>query len=220
MKILLVAPNYVMFPIGLGYISSCLKSAGHEVDCYTFRRSKDYVTQLQKGYDLVATGGLCCHYTNLKIIADLTKQIGPTLVVGGGIITATPELMGRALCADYAVIGEGEETIVELIAAIEGRGDLSQVKGIGYCENDKFLLTEKRPEIRNLDALPLPDYEGFDYDKFLDAASPGQQFYWDLFDHPREYPIVTSRSCPFPCTFCYHPIGKRYRQRSMTNISD
>jgi len=220
MKILIVAPSYVMFPIGLGYVSSCLKRAGHEVDCYTFRRAKGYVMQLQKGYDLVATGGLCCHYANLKIIADLTKKLGRPLVVGGGVITATPELMSRALGVDYAVVGEGEETIVELLATIERGGDPSHVKGIGYFQNGQFLLTEKRPEIRNLDALPLPDYEGFDYGKFLDAANPGQQYYWDLFDHPREYPIVTSRSCPFPCTFCYHPIGKKYRQRSMDSVME
>jgi len=218
MKILLVAPQSAIFPVGIAYISASLKHAGHDVDCCIFDKPDDLIERLWQKYDFVATGGLSSQFIQLKHITDIGKKTNTKLIVGGGIITSEPELMSRALNGDYEVMGEGEETIIELLSCLENNGDLSRIDGIGYFEHGKFILNGRRKPIENLDSLPWPDYDGFEFHRMLDSMKPTDMYYYDVFDYPREYPIITSRSCPFLCTFCYHPLGNKYRQRSVDSI--
>ena len=219
MKILLVAPQFTIFPVGIAYIASSLKQSGYLVDGCIYEKSSDLVELLTKEkYDIVATGGLSSQYAHIKAIADIAKKLNRTLIVGGGIITSEPELMSRSLNVDYAVIGEGELAIVDLLSCLAVNGDISQVKGIGYFHEKGFVLTAGRKQIEDLDALSWPDYDCFGFSTFLERQKPTDQFYYDLFDDPREYPLVASRSCPFLCTFCYHPAGDKYRQRSLDSI--
>jgi len=120
---------------------------------------------------------------------------------------------------DYIITGEGEETIVELLACLENKADLAEVRGIGYRgEVGELVLTGERQPIADIDTLPWPDFEEFGFAKYLDQMHPSDQYYQDLYDFPRVYPIICSRSCPYACTFCYHPIGKKYRQRSVKSV--
>ena len=70
----------------------------------------------------------------------------------------------------------------------------------------------------DLDAIPWPDFAGFEYKKWLENLKPTDDGLYDYFDYPRVYPIITSRSCPYRCTFCFHPLGNKYRQRSMDSV--
>ena len=216
MKILLVAPQSAIFPTGIAYISASLKHAGHDVDCCIFDKPDDLVERLYQQYDFLATGGLSCQFVQLRKITDTAKRTHTKVIVGGGIITSEPALMSRALNADYAVIGEGEETIIELMNCLENNGDLSRVAGIGYLEGGDFVFTGSRKPQENLDSLPWPDFDGFEFHRMLDSMKP--MGYSDIFDYPREYPMITSRSCPFLCTFCYHPLGNKYRRRSVDSV--
>ena len=218
MRVLLVAPPFNIFPVGISYISAALKRAGHDVTGHHFQKTENFIAELQKKYDVVATGGLSSQFRQLKNIVGLARSSNTPVIVGGGIITSEPELMSRSLIADYAVIGEGEETIVELLSCIKQGGNPSTVAGIGYFLGKQFVLTEPRKQNEDLDALPRPDYDCFGYGEFLDTMKPTDQYAYDIFDHPREYPLVSSRSCPFQCTFCYHPVGDKYRQRSLDSI--
>ncbi|NVN98808.1 MAG: cobalamin B12-binding domain-containing protein [Geobacteraceae bacterium] len=221
MKILIVAPKFDIFPVGLAYIASSLKQAGHEALLYVFTNEQKMLAELSKAnFDFVATGGLSSQYLDIKKILFTARKSGIKTIAGGGIITSEPELMLRALCPDFGVIGEGEETIVEFLQAFEMGRELSAVKGICYIDNDKFVVTENRKQLEELDTLPWPDYDGFGYSQFLDSMKSSDSYSYDLFDYPREYPVITSRSCPFQCTFCYHPSGDKYRQRSMDSIMD
>jgi radical SAM superfamily enzyme YgiQ (UPF0313 family) len=97
--------------------------------------------------------------------------------------------------------------------------DLTCVTGVGYgVKNGAFICNEHRSPILNLDSIPYPDFDGFEFGKYLDNLRPSDQFFYDIFDSPRVYPIICSRSCPFLCTFCFHPIGDVYRQRSIDSI--
>lgn len=112
---------------------------------------------------------------------------------------------------DIGVIGEGEVTVCELADALDGRCNLDSVNGIIYKKDGKYRRTAPREEIKDLDALPYPDYEGLEYDKLLEKMSNdigGQGT--DRFGY-----ISLSRSCPFNCTFCFHPAGSKYRKRSL-----
>jgi radical SAM superfamily enzyme YgiQ (UPF0313 family) len=220
MKILVVTPKYTYFPVGIAYIAASMKNANHDVDCYIYDKQDGLARRLKGKYDIVATGGLSSQYHEIKEIVSLAKQHHIRVIGGGGIITSEPELLSKALDIDYAVIGEGEETVVELLACLEHVEDLSTVNGIGYFKSGKFILTSSRKQNDNLDILPWPDYDGFNFTSHLDLSRPTDQYHYDIFDEPREYPIITSRSCPYLCTFCYHPTGDRYRQRSVDNIMD
>ncbi|HOM98423.1 MAG TPA: radical SAM protein, partial [Acetomicrobium sp.] len=83
-----------------------------------------------------------------------------------------------------------------------------------------LVLTRPRCPIENIDALPWPDYEGIGLDAILDQMLPSQSNIYDVQDHPRAYPLIASRSCPYQCTFCFHPIGNKYRQRSIINVME
>jgi len=220
MKLLLAMPYTTIYPVGIAYISAALKRAGHAVDCTVFNNHEAFAKQVENGYDFVATGGLTSEYGKLKHITDIARKARTRTIVGGGIITSEPELMSQALQVDYGVIGEGEETIVELLSCLENNGAISSVQGLCYPEQGEYRRTASRKQIDNLDAMPWPDYESFGFDGRLDTLKPTDQYSYDVFDNPREYPLVASRSCPFLCTFCYHPCGNKYRQRSLDSIME
>ncbi len=121
---------------------------------------------------------------------------------------------------DYIVLGEGEITIVELIGALESRSsDLRGVDGIGYrIDGGPMVLTQPRAPILNLEQCAWPDAEGFDIHTYLSRQGPNDSLYLYVDDEPRFYPIISSRGCPFSCTFCYHPLGQRYRSRSVDDF--
>ena len=218
MKILLVSVESPLLPVGLAYISAVLKEAGHEVNIHIYNNDEKFSKILQEDFDFVATGGLSLQYKEIKRIVEAAKNAGQKTILGGGVVTSEPELICRTLLPDYAVIGEGEETIVELMACLSSRGNLSTVNGIAYFDNGQLVFARAREQSNNLDQLPYPDYEAFGYQEWLDATKSSDLHYHEIKDFPRDYPIITSRSCPLPCTFCYHPLGEKYRKRSVDSI--
>jgi radical SAM superfamily enzyme YgiQ (UPF0313 family) len=145
--------------------------------------------------------GLAVRSMYLKFAADLTARIHDELSVpvvwGGTAATVTP-----ALCitkgADYAVCGEGEETFAELMAALGTGMDPSAIQGLWYATPDGPKGNPVRPLIGDLDGLPLPVFSGenvFCVDSGrVDADDPIQEYV--------SYDIMTSRGCPFRCTYC------------------
>ncbi|MBF0502200.1 MAG: B12-binding domain-containing radical SAM protein [Candidatus Riflebacteria bacterium] len=220
MRILLVAPAYSNFPVGIGYISAALKNAGHQITCHTFANRRILLELLQEPFDMVATGGLSFQLPQFEEIAEIVKASSKAwLVIGGGVVTSEPELITKLLSADFSVLGEGEETIVELASALEQKRDTTQLQGIAFPRDGKIVINSARSPIELLDNLPRPDYESFGFSEYLDRQNPTFAC-WDLFDFPRVYPLLASRSCPYQCSFCYHPLGKKYRQRSISSILD
>lgn len=233
MQNLIVVPRYCLtnnvdysynFPLGLGYISSVLKQKGYAVDCINLNHFNGTIKEIlskalnEKNYDLVCSGHTGIGYAVIEKIVNTCRNhpSKPKVILGGPLITSEPELMIKSLKPDVAVIGEGELTIVKLFDALEKGRDLKKIDGIGYEENGKLIITKPREVIKDLDSLPFPDFEGFDFFTYLNNL--GSQAVYGLSDAPREYPILASRGCPFQCTFCYHSLGEKYRQRSIDNV--
>ena len=215
-------------PVGLAYISAALKKNGYKVDWLNLNHCDGTVddlirdTLLQERYNFILTGGLSVFYPAIKSCVNSFREYAPyaRIVLGGGAISSQPNLIFKLLKPDYIVIGEGEATVLELLKCLENDGNLDKVNGIGYLGSDgQFTLTKPREAIKDINALPCPDYEGLGLDAYLDhmVPRPTDAFY-DLFDYPRPYSLVASRSCPFSCTFCFHPTGNVYRQRSIPNV--
>ncbi|MFH1358703.1 MAG: radical SAM protein [archaeon] len=232
-KILIIVPRYhftnkrnylYMFPLGLAYISSVLKKNYYEVDCLNLNHCDGTIKEIientlnKKKYDFIGTGNNALGYNNTRIIIDISKNhpSKPKLILGGPIITTNPELYFKDLNIDFAVLGEGEETIIELLESLEKNKDLSKVNGIAYKDNEKIIITNPRVPLEDLDSMPYPDFEAFGFEEYLDNLRTNLFHNYNPFDNPRTYPILTSRACPFQCTFCYHE-GK-YRVRSMDKV--
>lgn len=211
------------FPLGIAYVAASLKQTGRTVVTYnlnyktgTIKENLERVIQ-ENNIDVIATGGLTAQYWQLERILSAAKEIKPSIItwVGGGIITSAPEMAMEALAvADYGMIGEGEITICELAEVAEGVRDPHTVKGLIFRENNRWTVTEPRPEISDLDALPFPDYEGFSFGELLDKEPT------DIYalNQGRFGMVSFGRSCPFNCTFCFHPSGTRYRKRSIDSV--
>jgi anaerobic magnesium-protoporphyrin IX monomethyl ester cyclase len=233
MKVLLVAPafgqrlgHYYTFPLGLAYISSALKHAGHDVTCINLNHRQDpmkaFVESLQiVAPDIVGTGGLSPHYPLLRNILATSKSVCPTAItmVGGGAVSSEPELLLKSTKADIGVIGEGEITTVELLQSLETGQSLSEVEGLIYkTDNAQLNKTPSRTAIEDLDTIPWPDYDGFEVGILLDSYKTSDAYHLNFSDTPRTLDLISSRSCPYSCTFCFHPLGKKYRERSLDNF--
>lgn len=211
------------FPIGIAYVASSLKYSGRKVITYnlTYKLGtvEELITKLvqENHVDVLMVGGLTAEYRKLKQILDAAKAAKPDVIlcVGGGIITASPIPAMEALeVADYGMVGEGEITVCELADALEGKRDIHSVDGLIFKEHGAWTLTAPRAEIMDLDGLPYPDYEGFEFGETV-RRKASDMFEWgkDRFGF-----LSFGRSCPFNCTFCFHPSGSTYRRRSMKSV--
>jgi radical SAM superfamily enzyme YgiQ (UPF0313 family) len=236
LKILLIVPRYSFltealysynFPLGIAYISAVLKKANINVSCLNINHRNGSTREIvkleldKKHYDIVATGHNAFGYPMVEDIFKAARkhESKPKLILGGPIITSEPQLMFESLKPDFGVLGEGEETILELVDCIGKKKDLKKVDGIMYKDkNQNIIKNPLRKPIKNIGDLPFPDIEGFEVEKKLSHQYANSEGITVLFDYPRQYPITASRGCPFQCTFCYHPEGEYYRERGIKNV--
>ncbi|MBF0421764.1 MAG: cobalamin-dependent protein [Magnetococcales bacterium] len=237
MRVLLVSPSYAngfdsgYFPLGLASIAAFAKDAGHEVHCLNFNlyRREERLPVLEQEMkrikpDLVATGGLSVIMDAIAAILGTARHVDPKVItlVGGGGFTADPELIFRYLRPDFGVVGEGEESLAELMTVLDTAArPLSEVQGIAFWRDAVPVFTAERPPIRDLDALPDPDLEGFGIKKFVAMQELPISFnYHCTQEVGRVMNLSASRSCPYRCTFCFHPSGLKYRKRSIARVVD
>ena len=141
--------------------------------------------QSQRPADVVGLyGGLTSTIPRLYEIASFYKKQGVITIAGGQhfVEETIPEALSEDL--DYLVLGEGEETIKELLKAIEGNQDTSDIKGLAYLKNDEPFYTPKREPLTDFDKLPLPDFSLVRYAKI------------------KTYPVERIRGCGMNCEFC------------------
>lgn len=211
--------------LGMPYIAAYLKANGYPVDGLNLNDEPGLIRDViqkrlaETDYDIIFTGGVSLYYHNIKDMIKHIREVSKArIILGGGLVSAKPELMMRLLKPDFIVRYEGEVTSLELVRAIEDTTPYSHVDGICYVRYDDIIVTTPpRKLIQDLDALPYPDFDLFGFAKQIDQFKPAYIAY-DHTDEPRPYSIIASRGCPFACTFCFHTIGKGYRQRSIDNI--
>ena len=141
--------------------------------------------QRQRPADVVGLyGGLTSTIPRLYEIARFYKAKGVPTIAGGQHFV--DENIDEALSSgvDYVVIGEGEQTIIELLEALEGKGRLSEVEGIAYLKEGAVVCTAPRAPLTDFDKLPLPDFSLVRYAKI------------------KLYPVERIRGCGMNCEFC------------------
>lgn len=201
------------YPIGVPYLHTYIESRGNEMKTLflnlvsydiCFEEVEKAIQEYRPdivGLQMLTQNRVCSYRLMEKIHRDYP---GIHLVIGGIHATIMHEQLIRRYPYLIAVIGEGELTFAELIEKLMVGEDISGVKGIAYMKDGQFVRPPPRPLIADLDILPFPKHELF-------------------FDHEREFGcLLTSRGCPFRCSFCALESITRHvnRTRSVKNVVD
>lgn len=213
MKILLVYPDvkiHVNFPVGLGIISSCLKNAGHEVKIMHLNEEVGKPYDLDQAGrtvaafkpDFIAFSTTTGQFKYVKELAAVFKKKHDAPILAGGIHpTIAPEEVLATGTIDLACLGEGEETIVELAQALASGGDYQGIRNLAYQHHGKTVINPLRPLVADLNALPFPDRQGFDFGRIVDSKNGWAN-------------LMAGRGCLYHCTYCvnnyFHKIYQEY----------
>jgi len=220
MRILLIAYDNEMFinffPQGIAYVAAVLKSAGHFVEIYNqdmHHYPDESVTEHlnRNHYDFVGIGVIGGYYQYRKLLS-LSQAINdaknrPFFIIGGHGPSPEPEYFLKKTNADAAVIGEGEQTILELIDAVDKNIDLHTVSGIAFRDGDEVVVNNRRALIEDVDSIPLPAYDLFP----MEYYRLKQPVYSKKTDFGMR--VLSGRGCKFKCNFCYR-MDKGFRPRS------
>lgn len=225
-------------PLGLAYLGAVLENNGIEVkifDCLAegwdnrlevgdniirIGTSFEQVEEIIRDYapDMVGVNNLfTSQRKNAHEIYKLAKKINSNIVTvaGGAHPTVMPELVLTDANVDFAVLGEGEESLINLIGVIEGRKEIEELNGIGYRTNGEKKIIPKTKFIEDLDGLPFPARHLLNMKKYF-----GLKVSHGTRTKKKFSPIITSRGCPAGCTFCsaHNVWGKKFRSRSPENV--
>ncbi|MDD4938558.1 MAG: radical SAM protein [Candidatus Omnitrophica bacterium] len=200
--------------VGIAYLSAFLKSRGVEVSIFDAGIEKDIraLSPFIKDFEPSLIGVTVfsyCHHLAREIIKEVRKTSALPIVAGGPHISATKtQMLLEDADVDFAIKGEGEETLLELFQALNNGKDYSKIDGLIWRSNGQVVENHDRDFIEDLDSLPLPDYESFGLEKYLNTREE------------KKLPIITSRGCPYGCNFCsvHLSMGRGFRPRSPENI--
>jgi len=199
-------------PLGLGYIVAYLKSHGISaelVDCTFMKQEKALKRIRDTNPTIVGIQAMFSMKEKTMEFAELLRKDCELLVVGGPLATSNPEEFIGSF--DVVAIGEGEQTMLELVEAVENHSDFNDIKGIMFKEKGRIVATPARDFVGDLDKIPFPSRELFDNQTY-------KNYYSRNFGYTTTA-IITSRGCPFQCDFCSRPIfGNTFRSRTDNNI--
>jgi len=208
-------------PLGVYYLAASVRQAGHDVcviDGEAGKRTAQDIGRqaLEYGPDLVGLSSTTVAFHRALETAREIKECLPAvpIAIGGPHVTSALEDVLTHPEFDFAVFGEGEETLTELLGVLADGGELGGVRGLAFRRNNVPVINPPRPFIENLDRLPFPAY---DLIPDFTLYNPPPTNYMKL----PVANIITSRGCPNRCTFCGHSsFGRTLRQRSAGNIAD
>jgi len=220
-------------PIGPAYLAASLRQAGHTVRIVDglgenplqitslFNdsvmaiglRSEEIVERIEPDTTIV---GVSCMFSQdwpeIRRLIRMVRARFPKvpIIAGGEHITAVPQHTLRSTPeVDVCVVGEGEETIVELASAFDNGTPLETIPGLVLraqkpaaallMAGDEHLATGARTRIRQLDDLPLPAWDLVPLDNYLNNGLGYG------VNRGRSMPMIATRGCPYQCTFCSNP---------------
>jgi len=204
-------------PLGPAYVAASLRRAGHEVrllDCTFLSREQARTLALAARADVA---GVYCMATMQRDALWFARQLRDhcgLLVAGGPLPTCEP----RSFLADFDVVvrGEGEQTMVDVLAAYGSGADLGAVPGATIAATaggGAVAAGPRRPFAADLDALPFPARDLLPNSAYI---RHGRRRYGYAVTT-----VMSSRGCPFACEFCSNVVfGASHRERSPANVID
>ncbi|MBT7937166.1 MAG: cobalamin B12-binding protein, partial [Nitrospina sp.] len=211
-----------MPPIGLAYIAAAIREEGHDVTVvdgpgsaprnYHLFKDEIRVRGLTREqiieripYDSQVIGLGCMftsHWVYVRELVSEIRKLFPTafLLMGGEHVTGFPEFSLEQAPLDSVVLGEGEETIVQLLEHVEKGLPLEDVLGIAYKDAEGVVrVNSRRNRMKGIDSIAQPAWDLFDIQKYNEVNQPHGS------SQGKFMPMLATRGCPFSCTFCTSP---------------
>jgi len=220
-RFLLVNPYYPISetpspPLGLAFLAGALEAVGIEVeilDLVVFPYSTKMLEQVLNRFkpSFVGLTAVTMNVENALAVARDVKATSPGIltVMGGPHVTFCAEdTLQAAPEIDVVVMGEGEETIVELAQAPRTPQDWCEIRGLAYRDGRQINYTDPRPFIKDIDTLPEPARHLIPLGRYRALGLPVS--------------MTTSRGCPFQCIFCVgrKMVGAKVRYRDPVKVVD
>jgi radical SAM superfamily enzyme YgiQ (UPF0313 family) len=209
-------------PLGTLYAASYLRQHGYEVALFDamLAQSEDewgqaldehqpeYAILYEDNFNYLSKMCLLRMRQAAFRMVEMAKSRGCMIILCGADATDHYENY-LANGADYVLIGEGEETLIELLSQLSTGKEVKDMAGLATHQSQ---LVTRRPDIANLDVLPFPAWDLVDVEKYR-AIWLERHGYFSMN-------MVTTRGCPFHCNWCAKPIwGQRYHSRSPENVA-
>ncbi|MBN1434331.1 B12-binding domain-containing radical SAM protein [Candidatus Fermentibacterales bacterium] len=215
MRILFLIHDPITAPLGVGYLSTLARSAGHDVGVAALVEQDPVGTARAFHPDIIAFGSTSgFHRKYLELNAELARETGAVSIMGGAHPTFFPEVVtAEQHPPDFAVRGEGEHSFLAFLEHMEGRRGLDDVGNLLYRAEDGSLRANPlNPLIEDLDTVPYPDR--------------GLTSRFGAWEHRKAVFVITGRGCPYDCSYCfnhsynelYSGLGTRVRRRSVANV--
>ena len=202
--------HWIMPSLGLMYLSASLKRAGYSVRHidHTFLDREQVLAEIESLKPAVI--GIYCMITMQDEALSLAAQVrGKALtVVGGPYPSGEPETFVDQF--DLVAVGEGEETIVEIMRRLDDR-DFESIPGLVFKRGDDIVHTTAKSRTKDMSHLPLPDR----------SDVPNEQYirYWRRHWKDATTPLMSTRGCPFRCDFCHKSVfGDLFSARPVESV--
>lgn len=228
MKVLLINSNLLkppITPLGLAYLSSAVRNAGHEVIILDLNFSENIRNDISKTISNFSPDVIGISIRNIdnatmlhsvyfiptiKEIVSLCKEFTDTpIVLGGPGFSMMPADILKEMDVPYGIVGEGEIAFPELLNCLKDGGNVAEINGVIYRKGDKFVKNKNiNMPSKDLNSIPLPDRDLLDNKRYLNDGGMGN--------------IQTKRGCDRKCIYCTYPVieGRRLRFRSPEKVVD
>ena len=213
MKVAFLGASYEN--LGIEYLSAYIKQKGHKTrlfldpklfnDTYIVSKKLSRLFSLEDekiaelidyNPEMICISVISPDYQWAKRVAmKIRKKTSAPIVFGGIHPSSVPKEVLKNKAVDFVVIGEGEQTLLELIECIKYKREFYSIKGLGFKDHGNIIINPLREPIKDLDTLPFPDKE---------------LYYSLLPSYKKGYTIMTARGCPNRCTYCYNSLYKNY----------
>jgi anaerobic magnesium-protoporphyrin IX monomethyl ester cyclase len=213
-------------PLGTLYAASYLRSRGFEVslfDAMLAESESEWDIALARTMPTIAV----LYEDNFNYLSKMcllrmreaaftmirmARARGCTVIAAGSDATDHAQAYMEA-GADYVLIGEGEETLGDLLDVLLRRAEtpLESILGLAFTKDARLHVNPRRPDLKELDALPFPAWDLVDIERYRSIWMQHHGYY--------SMNIATSRGCPYHCNWCAKPIwGQRYHVRTAENV--
>lgn len=246
MKLLLIDPPFksfagifsLYFPLGLTYLAGAAKRAGFECSILDmdaaepkegslnflreYESYSSYITALNdhkhptwelmrqlvvaQQPDFIGISALTTKFGSVIQTARFCREVlpGVPIIVGGAQASTMPELTASIPEVDFVLRGESDESLPELLNAIRDKSDFAKIGSLTWKKEGKIIHNPDRAFTQDLDSLPLPDRKALLNPENYSSEDMGI--------------ILTSRGCPFRCSYCFHMWERRVRFRSVESV--
>lgn len=214
---------YIVPPLGiLSLAGVLLKERPSRIDVCVLdtginKMTAEKVARVMREYDpdVVGISSLSLEVESLHRLALEARQANPGVIVvaGGPHATCFYSEILKDPNVDYAVVGEGEITFVELLDAIRDGSKTVDIPGVACRRDGEIYYGGARPFIEDLDSIPIPAWELIDLKPYASKVT------MNAFIARSPYAVLfTSRACPYRCIYCHSIFGKRFRAQSPERV--